>query len=84
MVVSLAVDGEAIFRGPVEDGLAAAAQHGDVQRAHLDLLQHDGRARLQRPPGEGEVEDRGLRVRLAEEPLERPPSALFDFLRDRG
>src|SRR5207237_8671316 len=75
------VDREAIVGGPVQHGLAAAAQDGDVEGADLDLLQ-DLDSTAGRCRREAQIQDLRLRMRLPEEPLECPPSTLFDFLRN--
>ena len=72
------IDRKAVSGCPVEHGLSAAPQHGDVECANFDLLQDFGGS--SGGPGLAKVQGERLRMGFAREPLQRPASTLFDFI----
>ena len=69
--------------GPLPDSGRPAAQDRDVERVDADLHELLGRRGGHRRSGSERVE-RGDRIRLANEALERPVAALLDARRDPG
>ncbi len=72
---------ETVLGGPLADRSRTTAQHGHIERVDADLHEFLGRTGGRRGGTEGEVALE-RRLRLADEPLERPVAALLDARRD--
>jgi hypothetical protein len=83
MCASLAIHREAIVGAPIEYGLATATQDRDVERLHFHLLD-DLRSRGDRGVRSRCGDEKRLRMRLTDEPLECPGTALLDLQRNGG
>ena len=83
VVLRLRRQQEPVVLAPLDHGLAAALEHGDVERLDLHLLDDDGgRRRGHRRPG---IEGKDLgRVELALEALQGPPPRGLDARGNRG
>ena len=73
-------EAESVFRRPLADLGRAALEDRDVQGVDADLHDHLGAGSC----AQRSVEEHGLRVRLADEPLEGPVAALLDARRNPG